>query len=198
MKRIIYLTAFVFLVSTIAFADIARPDKSPNRVEKPVAAIATTMEIKLDRDAKEAMLIIPRSQVKQLRAELERLDNGDDNVAAMTGDISRTQTIVSGLFLSLAFVFGGMWFVRSGRATTKTGKTLVILAAIAATGSVATFVFANVGPPPEARSITSKLFDQKIFSPYRFASGAIKIETWDRNYVQLIVPDAPKATAGEE
>jgi hypothetical protein len=69
---------------------------------------------------------------------------------------------------------------------------------VAGIGSVATFVFANAGPPPEARSITSKLFDQKVFSPYRFASGAIKIETSDRNYVQLIVPDAPKTPAGEE
>lgn len=199
MKRIIYLATFVFLASTIAFADIARPDKSPNRVEKPAPGISTTMEIKLDRDAKEAKLIIPKDQVKQLRAELERLENGGDNVAAIaTNDISRTQTIVSGLFLSLAFVFGGMWFVRSGKATTKTGKMFVILAAIAGVSSAATFVFANVGPPPEARSITGKLFDQKIFSPYRFASGAIKIETSDRNYVQLIVPDAPKATTSEE
>jgi hypothetical protein len=95
------------------------------------------------------------------------------------------------MFLSLAFVFGGIWFVRSGKAATKTGKILVLLAVIASVGSAATFVYANAGPPPEARSITGKMFSQAVHY-YKFGSGKIKLETkadGDGEGVELIVPD---------
>ena len=81
--------------------------------------------------------------------------------------------------------------MRSGKAATRSGKTLVILAVIAGLGSAATLIYANAGPPLEARSITSKLFDQKIMSPYRFASGKIRVETTtESDNITLIVPDA--------
>lgn len=199
MKQFIFLTTLVLLASTSGFADIARPGQTPNRVPKP-KTVSTIMTIRLDRDATEAKLLIPRSQIKELRAALDELDNDGDDTAAVAaaGDFSRTQTIVSGMFLSLAIVFGGMWFVRSGMAATKTGKTFVVLAVIAGVGSAATFVYANIGPPLEARSITGKLFDKKFFTPYRFASGKIKIETTEDGVVQLVVPDPPDKPTGEE
>ena len=61
-----------------------------------------------------------------------------------------------------------------------------------------TLVFANAGPPPEARSITSRLFDKNLFFPYRFASGKIKIETSDKNFVQLIVPEVSATPSAKE
>lgn len=202
MKKLGFVITLALAVSIPAFADIARPDKSPSRVPKPkeVSSTSTFMEIRLDKEAKEARLLLPRSQIKQLRAELEQLDNESDNAAAVISSriFSRTQTIVSGIFLSLAFVFGGIWFVRSGKAATKAGKFMVVLAAVAGIASAATFVYANVGPPPEARSITSKLFDQKIFFPYRFASGKIKVETTDGENIRLIVPDVSDATKPSE
>ncbi len=99
--------------------------------------------------------------------------------------------------MSLALVFGGMWFVRSGKAATRSGKALVILAVIAGVGSAATFVYANAGPPPEARSITGKMFSQAVHT-YKYGSGKIRIETKDDDAggVELIVPDPkdkPKA-----
>lgn len=201
MKRLISLAAILIVGSTVAFADIApAPGKSPNRVKKPEPGIPATLSIKLDRDAKEAKLVIPKAQIKQLRAELEMLDT-DDNTAAISspGTFSRTQTIVSGMFLSLAVVFGGMLFMRSGKPGAGT-KALIALVVIGGIGSAATLVFANVGPPPEARSITSRLFDQKTFSPYRFASGKIVIETSSNtngNVIELIVPDPPATPAAE-
>jgi len=194
MRRNFYCTMLVLLVSAAAFADIPRPDKSP----KPQSGVPSTLEIKLDPNAKEATLIIPKSQVKQLRAELDALDDDSGNTAAATGGISRIQTIVSGAFLSLAFVFGGMWFVRSGRSATKAGKALIAMAVVAGIGSAVTLVFANAGPPPEARSITSRLFDKNLFFPYRFASGKIKIETSDKNFVQLIVPEVSATPSAKE
>ena len=105
---------------------------------------------------------------------------------------------ISGVFLSLAFVFGGIWFVRSGKTATKAGKSLLILGVISGIGAAATLVYANVGPPPEARSITSRLFDQKVMSPYRFASGQVMVETTDESEsITLIVPDPPKKPGDE-
>ena len=195
MKRILLLTALALITSTAVFADIApiRPEKTP----KPKPGVNTTMEIMMDKSAKEAKLLIPKSQIKQLRAELESLDDDNGNTAAVTGGFTRLQTIVSGAFLSLAFVFGGMWFVRSGKASTKGGKALAAAAILGGIGAATTVVFANVGPPPAARNITSKLFDQKLFTPYGFAYGKIKIETTDGNQVKLIVPEATETPASE-
>jgi len=197
MKRIICLMTLMLLASVAVFADIARPD--PTKTPKPPKVVNTTMLIRLDRDASEVKLIIPKSQIKQLRAELDQLDDESDNTAAVTQptSFSRTQTIVSGAFLSLALVFGGMWFVRSGKAATRSGKTLMILAVLAGTGAAASFVYANVGPPP-ITNITSKVFDKTQFR-YRDVSGKVKIETSDEPTVQLIVPDPqPTATPSSE
>lgn len=188
MKRLISLTVFLLLLSTVVFADIARPE--PSKSPKSGKQTDAMMYIRLDRSAKEARLIIPKSQVKKLRAELEQLDDDSDNTAAVTetGIITRTRTIVSGMFLSLALVFGGVWFVRSGKAATKSGKTLVVAFVTLGVASAATLVYANAGPPPEARSITGKMFSQYVHN-YGFGSGKIKLETGDTAQVELIVPD---------
>lgn len=192
MKRFFWLTTLVLMASVAAFADIARPD--PTKTPKPPKGVDTTMSIRLDRNATEVKLIIPKSQIKQLRAELEQLDDDSDNTAAVTqpSSFSRTQTIVSGAFLSLALVCGGMWFVRSGKATSNAGKSLVILAVVAGIGSAATLVYANAGPPPITK-ITSKIFDKAQFR-FRDVSGPVKIETTNEKTAELIVPD-PQPTA---
>ena len=197
MRRLILLSIVLVFGSLAAFADIARPE--PSKAPKLAKAVNTTMMIRLQRDATEAKLIIPKSQIKQLRAELEQLDDDSDNTAAATtsSGFSRTQTIVSGMFLSLAIVFGGMWFVRSGKVATKSGKTMVILAVLACIGSAATLVYANAGPPPEARSITGKMFSQAVHY-YKFGSGKIRVETGNGNQVELIVPDPQASPSGEE
>lgn len=199
MKRAPCLIAAIMLFSIVGLADIARPDNSPKNGTKK--SIETTMMIHLTADAKEAKLIIPRDQIKQLRAQLDELDGGAvNNTAEVTsiGGVTRTQTIVSGLFLSLAIVFGGMWFVRSGANASKTGKTLAIVTVLMCVGSAATFVFANAGPPPEARSITGKMFSQVVHL-YGFGSGRIKLEVAnDGENIDLIVPDPKTSTGGEE
>ncbi|HQY68176.1 MAG TPA: hypothetical protein PLD38_12925 [Pyrinomonadaceae bacterium] len=198
MKRTLCLMLLTLVASTIAFGDIARPQ--PSKTPKQKASIDSTLSIRLSSDAKEAKLVIPKSQLRQLRAELERLDDGSDDTAVLetTSGVTRTQTIVSGAFLSLALVFGGMWLVRSGKSATKMGKTLVILTVIAGIGSAATLVYANAGPPPETRSITGKIFSQTVQS-WKWGSGKIKVETKSEgDSIDLIVPDSPKTPKGEE
>lgn len=181
-KTVLFFVLAISFVST-AVADIPRPDKP----RKPVKSVDTSLSIRLDRDAHEARLIIPRDQIMQLRAQLDQIEAGDGTATAAT--FSRTQTIVSGTLLSLAFVFGGMWFVRSGSNRSKVTVTAAILLTCS---SVATLVYGNAGPPPEARSITGKMFTQSVHL-YKGGWGAIKLEVSDdaRTPV-LIVPDTPK------
>jgi len=190
MKRTFLITAALVFAVSSSFANIARPDPPKTPKPKPSTSIITTMDIRLDSDAKEARLIIPKSQLKQLRAQLDDMDDADDNTAAVTTpSFSRTQTIMSGAFLSLAIVFGGMWFARSGKAASKTVKTLIIATTIAGIASAATFVYANAGPPDEARSITGKMFSQAVHI-YGFGWGQVKLETSDKDdRITLIVPN---------
>jgi hypothetical protein len=187
MKRIISISILILVAAAAGFADIPRPEKSPKNANKK--AIETNMSIRLDSNATEARLLIPKSELKQLRAQLDDMDDDSDNTAAVTS-FGRTQTIVSGMFLSLAIVFGGIWFVRSGKGSTRTGKALVIGALLAGIGSAATFVYANAGPPAEARSITGKMFSQSVHI-YNFGYGPVKLEAKgdERGGIELIVPN---------
>lgn len=183
MRRTVLFCALVISLASAVLADIPRPDKP----KKPAKSIDTSLSIRIDRDAKEARLIIPRDQVMQLRAALDQIDGG--NTTAVAASFSSTQTIVSGTLLSLAFVFGGMWFVRSGH---RYSKAAIATAVVLTCGSIATLVYGNAGPPSEARSITGKMFTQSVHM-YKAGWGAIKLEVSDdaRN-PELIVPDTPK------
>ena len=103
--------------------------------------------------------------------------------------------------MSLAFVIGGVWFVRSGRASSRAAKGVVTLLVISFVATAATFVLANAGPPSEARSITGRMFTPAVHM-YGFGWGKIKLEVSDddRNAVRLIVPNPPKPnpTPGNE
>jgi len=194
MKKSILFAATFLLLMTSIFANIANPDL-------PRKSIDTTLSIKLDKNAKEAKLIIPKSQIKQLRAELEKLDDGSDNTAAATTSgpgFSGTTTIVSGSLLSLAFVFAGVWAMRTGRLSTKGSKSAAAGVVLLCVGAFASFVYANAGPPPEAREITGKMFTPAVHM-YGFGSGKIKIEVSDsERYPTLIVPNPPKETKAAE
>ena len=195
MKTFLTMIAMTMVFSVTALADVARPEKP-----KSTKNIDTTLVIRLDRKATEARLIIPSNQIKQLRAELERLDDGSETAASISSTgFTRMQTIVSGVFLSLAFVFGGIWFTRTGWLSTKSGKAAAGVMFVFATGAFATIVFANAGPPPEASSITGKMFTQAVHD-YNVGSGKIKLEiSNDVNVVTLIVPNPKDAKpAGEE
>ena len=193
MKTLLVIFAALLLFVSVSHADIA-PN---NGVKKPKKAkgLDTTLSIHLDRNATEARLLIPRSRLKQLRAELDQLEDEPDATAAATGT-SRVQMIISGLFLSLAFVFGGVWLSRSGKMATRTGKTLVVAAVMLLSGAFAMIALGNIGPPLEARSINGKMFTEAVHL-YGFGSGKIKLEISDDNLVTLVVPNSPREVKSE-
>lgn len=195
MKKTILLISLLLLASTFVLADIARPDKPKNNSVKKPVTIDTNLSISLDREAKEARLIIPRSQLKQLRAELESLD--DDNTAAGFMSGGGIQTIVGGTLLSFALAFAGIWFVRSSGNNSVARKSAAAAMLLAAGGAFASIVYANAGPPAEARSITGKMFSQAVHI-YGFGFGKIKLEVSDEEtQPKLIVPN-PKESKTEE
>jgi hypothetical protein len=179
--------------SVTALGDIAKPSK-------PAKSFDAVLNITLKHDAREARLIIPKSLVTELRAQLDQTGNTNDTAAAITvgGNGIRLETIIGGIFLSMAIIFGGIWFARSGKFLPKTSSALVLFVIISAVGSAATFVYGNAGPPPEARSITGKMFTPAVHI-YGFGSGKIKVEASDDNNqpLELIVPD-PKDTPNSD
>lgn len=195
MKRIIALTLVMMLGSIVAFSDIARPEPKPSRTPKVMFNATADMSITLDPNSNKPVLKIPNSAIKYLRAELDKMETGDDTTAAVATysgtSLSRTQTIVSGAFLSLALVFGGFWFIRSGKAATKGVRNLVILGVVSAVALTATFVYANIGPPPVS-GITNKIFNKSAMLGGGYAHERnIRIERTDGDTIELIVPDPP-------
>ena len=196
MRKLLLILTLIGVATIAAFADIAKPTATP----KKKGSIDTFMTIRLREDAKEARLIIPKSQLNELRAQLDQLGDSNDTTAAITatGSGSKLPTIAGGLFLTLAIVSGGIWFARSGKFSPRTSSALVLLTVIAATGSIGSIVYGNAGPPTEARSITGKMFTPAVHM-YGFGSGQIKLETSDdpEQRLELIVPD-PKSTPTSE
>ncbi|MBV9214564.1 MAG: hypothetical protein JO053_00165 [Acidobacteria bacterium] len=198
MKKITTILSLILAFSLVALADIARPDptKTP-KAAKQAKSIDTEMYIRLDADAEDARLIIPRSQIKQLRAQLDDLDNGN-TAAVISSATSRLSTIFSGAFISLAIVFGGIWLVRSGKASSGVGKGAVVSLVVLGVASAASYVYANAGPPAEARSITGKMFSQAVHF-YNTGWGRVKLETTtEDDKITLIVPNPPDKPNGEE
>lgn len=183
MKRTVAVAAMILCSLSTALADLVPPDKP-----KKTKSVDTSLVIRLDAEAKEARLVIPRDQLKQLRAQIDEV-SGDDETASATTGFGRTQTLVSGALLSLAFVFGGLWFVRT---RPQNSRAVVTMAALLALGSIANLVYGNAGPPPAAREITGKMFTQSVHT-YKQGSGKIKLEVSDdARTPQLIVPDPPR------
>ena len=191
MKILITLVA-LFMFAGSAIADIARPNTTPRKPAK-TTSIDTRLDIRIRRDAKEAKLILSKAQLNQLRADLDAIDGGATDTAS--AGITGIQTIAGGVFLSLAMVFAGIWFARSGRLTKPAAAGLIAIAV----GGLATMVYANAGPPPEASSITGKMFAPGMHY-YKFGGGKIKLEiSADETNPVLIVPDTeePKKPGDE-
>jgi hypothetical protein len=187
MKSIFSLCAMLAIFAAAAFADVRLPDTpkpTPVKTVKPASPVDATLHIEFSPREKTARLVIPRSQLKELRAELEGLDD-----APVSAGFSRAQTVVGGLFLSLAFVFGGVWFARAGKNASKKHKIAAAGALLFFSGAFATIAFGNIGPPSRA-AITSRIFNAQSFNHPLGLQGPVKLEIGDdSDNIRLIVPE---------
>lgn len=192
-RRFNYLALAALLLATAvsASADVPNPDKAKN---KPPKVQPFTAQMMIDPNTKsgEARLLIPREVLQQMRAGLDGEDARGSALAFFNA--GGAQTVMAGLFLSLALAFGGVWLVRS-RGRRRLGTAALCVATLALCGAAATAAYANAGPPPVARSLTSKILiqDAKWYGVY----GQVKVEvTDDDDQIRLVLPrpkdDQPK------
>ncbi len=95
------------------------------------------------------------------------------------------------MFLSLAVIFGGVWFSRKRQTGGKMNRPMIAAGAMLfLVGSAAPFVYANIGPPTQLRTISGELFNRETFRGWNAAYGKVRIEISDGDgMIELIVPD---------
>jgi len=191
------IAIIVFLLATVASAaaDLPAP-KSNNRKTPPNPTVRTDatatiprtfMSIEPNGAATEARLVIPKSVLAQLTAEIDGDDSGTVAATNAGTNLSNTRTIMAGLFLSLAFGFGGIWFVHSRKRADKLTRAALGMAILALGGATATIAYANAGPPPVARSLTSKILVPAAQS--YGAHGQVKVVIVEEgNQIKLVLP----------
>ena len=162
----------------------AKEESQKNKADK-VARVPFQMRVK--SNVSEPTLTIPRSELKNLRAQLDALDGGE-NLAGV--GFSQTQTLVGGLFFSLAFIFGGVWIAR-GKSFGTNQKLVAGLLLGLMFGAATISVFANVAPPP-IKGIDGSLFSPEMLGSWRGAQGELKIVvTSDKNSGDRILLEIP-------
>lgn len=190
----IALVALLLATALPAFANIAPP-----KLPKKSNGVAARMRVGPDSKVTEAKLIIPREVFQQLRAELDGGGGSQAAAAAVTDrfNLTPTQTAFAGLCLSLSFVTVGVWLVNSRGTGKRAPRVAAALAFLALGGAAATAVYANAGPPPVARSLTSKILIPE--ATYYGAYGEVKVEIVDDgSQIQLLLPTPKEGKPREE
>ncbi|HYH85937.1 MAG TPA: hypothetical protein VEX60_10835 [Pyrinomonadaceae bacterium] len=190
--RVNYLALAALLLATAvpALSNIALPKEERGKPRNS-SAFTTAMKIATDEKVNEARLVIPREVWQQMKAGLDGEGSQNAAVAGRTFNLGGTQTVVSGVFLSLAFAFGGVWLVRSRRQALRFGPAALCVIALALCGAFAGAAYANAGPPPVARSLTSKILIDDL--QWWGAYGQVKVEvSGDADRVTLILPRTKK------
>lgn len=186
----IALALIIFSATTLAFADVIPPGGKGRhgRTRKP-SGINARMHIVPDSSVTEAKLIIPQKVLQQLKAE----NDGDDsqNAAATNKfNFTKTQTLMVGLFLSLSIAFGGVWFARARSTEKKASRIVAGIALLAFVCATAMAAYANAGPPPVARSLTSKILIPE--ATYYGAWGDVNIEVVEEGEQIILKLPIPK------
>jgi hypothetical protein len=144
------------------------------------------MRIQPDEKAKNAKLLIPRGVLSGLRASL---DEGDSQTGASTGiaGITGAQTIMVGIFLSLSLAFAGLWLMKSRAQSDRLTRAAVVIAILGLGTATTSVVLGNAGPPPVARSLTSKILTPEL--QWWGANGQVTVEiVGDGDQITLVLP----------
>lgn len=191
--NLIAAAAVVLMFAMAAFADI-RPMPMPTPQPAPSVAPANTTEaqvtISASRWNEEGTLVITRAMLDKLNAAAQT-----DKPAAPASAFAN-QTIVGGIFLSLALVFGGVWLARSKGPISTPAIGIVVLAIL---GMGSTIAIGNIAPPQRV-PLDSGILDKKLLGRY-IASGTLKVKIVDyksRDEIMLALPAKKEGTTGDE
>ena len=170
MKKILSLFALTAIFAIAALADIRLPEPpKPKPTGKQIQ-----MYVDVTGDVSEPTLVIKKSSAKLLRAALDEAEGMENNLAAVEAPkaaIGTSQTIVGGMFLTLAFIFGGVWMARS-----KPSKTIVGLFLLVFLGGASALVYANVAPP-RIFGINKAMLSEEFYNGRGgFARGKVRVK----------------------
>jgi len=144
------------------------------------------MKIQPAESASDAKLVIPRDILQQLRASLDDTDQQDAASVTSNGE-HNSRTIIAGIFMSISLAFGGVWLMRSGATSGKLARTAAVITLIGASGIATGIALGNAGPPPVARSLTSKILTPEL--QWWGAYGKVTVEVVaDGDQITLILP----------
>lgn len=174
----------IFSAATVILADIRVPNtKTPT--PSPTATLPNTTKDELQvmtANVDEATLVIPQNFIINLQKNAIDSSSSQNNFAA-------TSTVVSGIFLSLAFVFGGVLLFKNNLA--KSAVSLILLGIISTS---ATIIYANTPPPPRNVKFDESFFTDKIKITYYGVIGPVKVFVTESEHFRLLVPKNKQST----
>lgn len=175
----------IFSAATVILADIRVPNKqkpTPSPTATPANSSKNELQI-MTANVDEATLVIPQSFINNLQKSAA-------DSSASPNSFAVTSTVVSGIFLSLAFVFGGVFLFKNNSA--KAAVSLILLGIISTS---ATIIYANTPPPPRnVKIIDESFFTDKIKITYYGVIGPVKIVVSESEHFRLLVPKNKQAT----
>ena len=188
MKNLFSLLALIAIFSVAALADITPPNApKPTPKGKQVEMVVDVTD-----EVTEPTLVIKKSASKLLRAALDEAEALENNTAqsesAKPNFTASAQTVIGGMFLTFAFVFGGVWLVRSK----KPSKTVVGLFLVGTFAAGTVLVVANIAPPRRFE-IDKNIFSDSLKNDRRAtARGKVRVKIVDGNAaesdVKLLIP----------
>jgi hypothetical protein len=182
----------VLCLTATALADVRLPDnlrpKANTNSSRTNNGNVSRMTIEARDGAEASRLQIPRTVLRQLRAELE----GEDAMVAGSfgSGASPLQTIVAGVFLSLTVIFGGVWLLRMKRgATVRRVATLGVFVCALCASAATAVVLANIAPPRRTVYWPDTL--SRAVQDGARLEGPVRVEIVDGGTdIKLIVPKA--------
>jgi hypothetical protein len=193
MKKLAGVFILLLIAATAAFADVKPPLPKPSAA--PVAPEQVGVSISVSRWEKEGTLVLTKAAIDKINAAAKARGGDITTITGETASGFSTQTIAGGLFLSLAFVFGGVWLARAKGQVSKPALGAVLLAVV---GMGVTLVTGNV-PPPKRVVLDSGIIDAGKMNG-SVAAGKMKLLIVDyqsNDDVMLVLP-RKEGAGGEE
>jgi hypothetical protein len=188
----------VLLVSTAgAFADIRPPVRQTTPA--PAASPAPNevgVSLSVSRFETEGTIVVTKSFIEKINAAAKA--KGQTAMIEVEGDgasVASTQTIVGGIFLSLAFVLGGVWLARSKGQVSKPALGVMLLAV---TGLGTTLVIGNVPPPKRIKLDSGIINGAKMNDSVAVGKMKLLLVDYEAREDVMIVLGNKEETAGEE
>jgi hypothetical protein len=194
MKRTLILGGAICALlasATLVFADLARPNVSPNPEEGKLV-YHTGLTVAADPKAWEARLQISQETLTRIQDEMRGSTSNTTMIQRVMH--SSTRTIMAGLFMFLSVSFAGVWLVRSS--TSRRDKAIAAVFACAMMLGIGTIIVrANAGPPGYIRwqNLPANLTKGEL------TRGGLDIEIVPGDGgMKLIVPLRKERRPGEE